>query len=122
VHAECHPSWCSSRAQTASRGKASVGGLAAASLLCDFSRLRLISHTSHMPGTHDAARFERAFPLPSPTGNIELKIQQGGAGRFYIIATLPAVPQTNQIVLSVPSELADSLTHAIGKAADYSGE
>ncbi len=91
-------------------------------LLCDFSRLRLISHTSHMPETHDAARFERAFPLPSPSGNIELKIQQGGAGRFYIIATLPAVPQTNQVVLSVPSALADSLTHAIGKAADYSGE
>jgi hypothetical protein len=75
-----------------------------------------------MPETHDTARYERAFPLPSPTGNIELKIQQGGAGRFYIIATLPAVPQSNQIVLSVPSELADSLTHAIGKAADYSGE
>ena len=75
-----------------------------------------------MAETPDTTRYERAFPLSSPTGNIELKIQQGGARRFYIIATLPAVPQGNQIVLSVPSELADSLTHAIGKAADYSGE
>ena len=75
-----------------------------------------------MPENHDTARYERVFPLPSPTGKIELKIQQGGAGRFYIIASLPAIPQTNEIVLSVPSELADSLTHAIGKAADYSGE
>ena len=75
-----------------------------------------------MPETHDGARYERIFPLPSPTGKIELKVQQGGAGRFYLIATLPAVPETRQIVLSVPSELADSLTHAIGRAADYSGE
>jgi hypothetical protein len=90
------------------------------------SFVQLRAPTSHlhttMAETPDTTRYERAFPLSSPTGNIELKIQQGGAGRFYIIATLPAVPQGNQIVLSVPSELADSLTHAIGKAADYSGE
>jgi hypothetical protein len=75
-----------------------------------------------MSKTHDAARYERAFELPSPAGKIELKIQQGGAGRFYIIATLPLTPTTKEIVLSVPTELADSLNNAIGKAADYSGE
>jgi hypothetical protein len=67
-------------------------------------------------------RYERVFELPSPAGKIELKIQQGGAGRFYIIASLPTTPQSNEIVLSVPTELTDSLTNAIGKAADYSGE
>jgi hypothetical protein len=75
-----------------------------------------------MPETHDATRYERVFPLPGPTGKLELKIQQGGAGRFYVIVTLPVAPGSNEIVLSIPTELADSLTHAIGKAADYSGE
>ena len=75
-----------------------------------------------MSQTHDATRYERVFPLPSSSGKLELKIQQGGAGRFYLIATLPVVPDSNEIVLSIPTELADSLTHAIGKAADYSGE
>jgi len=75
-----------------------------------------------MSQTHDTARYERVFPLPNPAGKLELKIQQGGAGRFYIIATLPKAPESNEIVLSIPTELADSLTHAIGKAADYSGE
>ena len=75
-----------------------------------------------MADTHDTLRYERVFELPSPAGKVELKIQQGGAGRFYIIATLPAAPQGNEIVLSVPTELADSLNNAIGKAADYSGE
>jgi len=70
----------------------------------------------------DTTRFERAFSLPSTAGKLELKIQQGGAGRFYIIATLPKAPDSNEVVLSIPTELADSLTHAIGKAADYSGE
>jgi hypothetical protein len=74
-----------------------------------------------MAETHDV-RYERAFPLPSPTGKLELKIQQGGAGRFYLVVNLPTRPDTNEIVLSIPTELADSLTHAIGKAADYSGE
>ena len=59
---------------------------------------------------------------PATSGKVELKIQQGGAGRFYIIASLPLTPQSGEIVLSVPTELADSLTNAIGKAADYSGE
>ena len=67
-------------------------------------------------------RYERVLELPSPAGKIELRIQQGGAGRFYFILKLPTVPDSNEITLSVPSELADSLTHAIGKAADYSGE
>jgi hypothetical protein len=75
-----------------------------------------------MPEAHDAIRYERVFELPSPAGKVQLKIQQGGAGRFYIIASLPVVPQTGEIVLSVPTELADSLNNAIGKAADYSGE
>ena len=67
-------------------------------------------------------RYEKVVELPSPVGKIELKIQQGGAGRFYFIVKLPGVPESNEITLSVPSELADSLTHAIGKAADFSGE
>lgn len=75
-----------------------------------------------MSETENTTRYERAFSLPSPSGKIELKIQQGGAGRFYIIASLPMTPQSGEIVLSVPTELADSLTNAIGKAADYSGE
>ncbi len=75
-----------------------------------------------MSQTHDTTRFERIFPLPSPAGKLEVKIQQGGAGRFYLIVTLPVAPDSNEIVLSIPTELADSLTHAIGKAADYSGE
>jgi hypothetical protein len=67
-------------------------------------------------------RYEKVVELPSSAGKIELKIQQGGAGRFYFIVKLPRVPESNEITLSVPSELADSLTHAIGKAADFSGE
>jgi hypothetical protein len=75
-----------------------------------------------MTQPHDGTRFERVFPLPSTAGKLELKVQQGGAGRFYLIATFPVAPDSNEIVLSIPTELADSLTHAIGKAADYSGE
>ena len=75
-----------------------------------------------MSESHDTLRYEKVFELPGPSGKIQLKIQQGGAGRFYIIATLPVVPASNEIVLSVPSELADSINHAIGKAADGSGE
>jgi len=67
-------------------------------------------------------RYERVVEFPSPAGKVQLKIQQGGAGRFYLIVTLSTVPESNEITLSVPSELADSLTHAIGKAADFSGE
>ena len=67
-------------------------------------------------------RYEKVLELPSPAGKIGLKVQQGGAGRFYLIVTLPQPPKSNEITLSVPSELADSLTHAIGKAADFSGE
>lgn len=75
-----------------------------------------------MSNVSNTLRYERIFELPSPAGKIELKIQQGGAGRFYIIASLPYTPQSGEIVLSVPTELTDSLTNAIGKAADYSGE
>lgn len=75
-----------------------------------------------MSNVSNTLRYERVFSLPSPSGKIELKIQQGGAGRFYIIATFPTTPGSNEITLSVPTELADSLNNAIGKAADYSGE
>jgi len=75
-----------------------------------------------MSDVSNTLRYERIFALPSPSGKIELKIQQGGAGRFYIIASLPTTPDSNEVTLSVPTELADSLTNAIGKAADYSGE
>jgi hypothetical protein len=75
-----------------------------------------------MTETHDTLRYERVFEWPSPAGKVELKIQQGGAGRFYIVATLPAAPDSREIALSIPTELADSLNNAIGKAADYSGE
>ena len=75
-----------------------------------------------MAETHDLRRYERVFELPSPAGKVDLKIQQGGAGRFYIVASLPAAPDSREVVLSIPTELADSLNNAIGKAADYSGE
>ena len=80
------------------------------------------THLYNMAEVTDTLRFERVFELPSPAGKVELRIQQGGAGRFYIIASLPTAPHSGEVVLSVPTELADSLTHAIGKAADYSGE
>jgi hypothetical protein len=85
-------------------------------------RLEPGNHLSSMSDVHKTLRYERVFELPSPSGRIELKIQQGGAGRFYIIASLPTTPQSGEIVLSVPTELADSLNNAIGKAADFSGE
>ncbi len=81
-----------------------------------------VHHITTMAETHDLTRYERVFELPSRAGKVELKVQQGGAGRFYIIATLPAAPDSREIVLSIPTELADSLNNAIGKAADYSGE
>ena len=68
------------------------------------------------------ARYEKLVEFPTAAGKVELRIQQGGAGRFYIIATLPTTPQSNEVVLPVPTELADQLTRAIGIAADYSGE
>jgi hypothetical protein len=67
-------------------------------------------------------RYERVIEFSTAAGKVELRVQQGGAGRFYIIASLPNTPQSNEIVLPIPAELADQLTHAIGKAADYSGE
>jgi hypothetical protein len=67
-------------------------------------------------------RYEKLIEFSTAAGKVELRVQQGGAGRFYLIATLPEVPQSNEIVLPVPTELADQLTQAIGVAADYSGE
>lgn len=85
-------------------------------------RLDSPDHLCSMSDVHNTLRYERVFELPSPAGKVELKIQQGGAGRFYIVASLPMTPQSGEIVLSVPTELADSLNNAIGKAADMSGE
>lgn len=51
-----------------------------------------------------------------------LRVEQGGAGRFRLSLTLPAVPASNEVSVSIPSELADLITNAIGKAADASGE
>ena len=90
--------------------------------MCGLRRLAGRGHLYNMAEVTDTLRYERVFELPSPAGKVELRIQQGGAGRFYIIASLPVNPQSSEVVLSVPTELADSLTHAIGKAADYSGE
>ncbi|MBA3913411.1 MAG: hypothetical protein H0X25_06060 [Acidobacteriales bacterium] len=66
--------------------------------------------------------YERAFNIQTPQGVVVLRVQQGGAGRFRLAVTLPAVPTSNEVSFSVPSELADLLTNAIGKAADASGE
>ena len=85
-------------------------------------RLDIQPYLCTMSNVSNTLRYERIFSLPSPSGKIEMKIQQGGAGRFYIIATLPSTPESNEITLSVPTELTDSITHAMGKAADYSGE
>jgi hypothetical protein len=99
------------------------GGAAAyAFIFYNLHRLKIWHHLCTMSNVSNTLRFERVFELPSPSGKIELKIQQGGAGRFYLIASLPVTPQSGEIVLSIPTELADSLTNAIGKAADYSGE
>jgi hypothetical protein len=67
-------------------------------------------------------RYERQIEFPTAAGRVTLRIQQGGAGRFYLHLTLPERPQNNDVVVAVPSEFADQLTHAIGKAADMSGE
>ena len=100
-----------------------TGGAAAYGFIFyNLHRLEIGHHLCTMSNVSNTLRFERVFELPSPSGKIELKIQQGGAGRFYLIASLPVTPQSGEIVLSIPTELADSLTNAIGKAADYSGE
>jgi len=89
--------------------------------LCDFFPGRSFTHKQPWLKGTTQRRYQRVFELPSPTGRVELKIQQGGAGRFLHRRHASGCSQSNQIVLSVPTELADSLTHAIGKAADYSG-
>jgi hypothetical protein len=64
--------------------------------------------------------YERAFEFSSPAGKVTLRIQEGGAGRFRMVISVPN--QSGEVVLSIPSEQADLITHAIGKAADASGE
>ena len=58
-----------------------------------------------MAETHDATRYERVFELPNPTGKVELKIQQGGAGRFYIVPYSGApTPDADYAALGVTSQ------------------
>ena len=66
--------------------------------------------------------YERAFEIQTASGRVTLRVQQGGAGRFRLSLTLPAVPKSNEVSVSIPSELADLINNAIGKAADSSGE
>jgi hypothetical protein len=67
-------------------------------------------------------RYERVIEFPTAKGNVKLQVQQGGAGRFYLMITLPERPASNEVSISVPVEYTDQLAHAIGKAADASGE
>jgi hypothetical protein len=67
-------------------------------------------------------RYERVIEFPTAKGNVKFQVQQGGAGRFYLMITLPERPSSNEFSISVPVEYTDQLAHAIGKAADASGE
>jgi hypothetical protein len=67
-------------------------------------------------------RYERVIEFPTAKGQVKLQVQQGGAGRFYLMITLPERPASNEVSISVPVEYTDQLAHAIGKAADASGE
>ena len=67
-------------------------------------------------------RYERSIEFPTAKGQVKLQIQQGGAGRFYLTITLPERPASNEFSISIPVEYTDQLAHAIGKAADASGE
>lgn len=76
-----------------------------------------------MKGSADRMqRYERVIEFPTAKGKVKLQIQQGGAGRFYLMITLPERPASNEVSISVPVEYTDQLAHAIGKAADASGE
>jgi len=65
---------------------------------------------------------ERLITIPTPAGEVELRVQQGGAGTFFLAFKLPQPPNSSEFVIPVPSQLADQLTYAIGKIADASGE
>lgn len=67
-------------------------------------------------------RYERVIEFPTAKGKVKFQVQQGGAGRFYFNITLPERPESNEFSISVPVEYTDQLAHAIGKAADASGE
>jgi len=67
-------------------------------------------------------RYERVIEFPTAKGQVKLHVQQGGAGRFYLMISLPERPASNEISISVPVEVTDQLAHSIGKAADASGE
>jgi hypothetical protein len=64
--------------------------------------------------------YERAFEFSGPSGKVTLRIQEGGAGRFRIVVSV--ANKSDEVVMSIPSEQADLITHAIGTAADASGE
>jgi len=65
---------------------------------------------------------ERVIKFSTPAGEVELKVQQGGAGTFFLTLKLPQVPTSNEVSVPIPSQLADQLTYSIGKIADASGE
>ena len=67
-------------------------------------------------------RYERVIEFATAKGTVKLQVQQGGAGRFFLMITLPERPASNQISISVPVEYTVQLAHAIGRAADASGE
>jgi len=67
-------------------------------------------------------RYERVIEFPTAKGQVKLQVQQGGAGRFFLMITLPERPTSNEVSISVPGEYTDQLAHAIGKAAEASGE
>jgi hypothetical protein len=67
-------------------------------------------------------RYERTIEFSTAKGKVKMHVQQGGAGRFHLMITLPERPSSNEFSISVPVEYTDQLAHAIGKAADASGE
>ena len=64
--------------------------------------------------------YERVFEFSTARGTVTLRIQEGGAGRFRMVISSPG--SLEDVVISIPSEQADLITNAIGKAADASGE
>jgi hypothetical protein len=70
----------------------------------------------------DEMPLERVIKFSTPAGEVELKVQQGGAGTFFLALKLPQVPASNEVSVPIPTQLADQLTYSIGKIADASGE
>ena len=66
--------------------------------------------------------YQRTFEFAGSTEKVVLRIEEGGAGKFRIIVSVPGRPHCGDVTIAIPSEQADLITHAIGKAADASGE